>query len=91
MTRGRSRLQHGERRDEDPPLVRVRLDGRRQRAERRLRPSEYCEYSRPRASAGVWGYVSTQRWHPRCTVHGASRWYACGVCCAPAAMASKPL
>ena len=28
--------------------MRVRLDRRRQRAERRLRHSEYCEYSRPR-------------------------------------------
>ncbi len=47
MTRGRSCLQHGERRDEDPPLVDVRLDGRRQRAQRRLRHSAYCDYSRP--------------------------------------------
>jgi hypothetical protein len=51
MTGGLSCLQHGERRDEDPPLVRVRLDGRRQRAERRLRPSEYCEYSCPQFAA----------------------------------------
>ena len=33
-----------------------------------------------RASAGVWGYVSTQRWHPRCTLLVGRSGYARGVC-----------